>query len=104
MDQVKEIFAAVDEDGSGSLSKEEFVSAAKNDIIKKKFSEVMRKLRYSKFFNKKNGIQGKNTTNLHYIPIEFEDMLHFLSQNIKRKALLGDISKTTNRSMINVQK
>lgn len=55
-DQIKLIFKVVDNDGSGSLTREEFIDAAKNEQLSKKFTEVMRGIKFKQMFEKKNRI------------------------------------------------
>jgi len=41
-DQIKQIFKVIDEDGSGSLTKEEFVEAAKSEEVNKRLAEFIK--------------------------------------------------------------
>ncbi|CAI2380139.1 unnamed protein product [Moneuplotes crassus] len=108
-DQVKEIFSVVDEDCSGSLTREEFVEAAKNESMQQRFTDIMRKLRREinqnlVLGNCKSGQSGEFCNNQKYIPTRFEDMLQYLSTNIKRTSLLQKLSKAHTRSGRNIHK
>ncbi|CAI2366245.1 unnamed protein product [Moneuplotes crassus] len=90
--QVRQIFEVVDRDGSGSLTREEFVEAAKSEQMRDRFVEVMRRLREERRSQRDKKESDK------YIPVRLEDMLQYLSMNIKRSNLLQSISESHMRS------
>ena len=106
----------MDEDGSGSLTKEEFIEAAKSEEMKKRFSKIMRELREDKRTREcntkiENELKLKTKQNSviwdskrKYIPIRFDDMLQYLSKNIKRVSLNDEISDQTCRNNKNLFK